>query len=83
MVRRPDGPLPQLAAKMHRVMRGAEEMQNKGQDVRSIQKLMQQVGPLMQQGRIKEAERLVGKALQLVGGDPGRDQGDSPRDGKK
>ena len=49
-------------------------MQRNGQDVSPIQKLMRQVGPLLQQGRADEAERLIVEALKLAGEDPSKDK---------
>jgi hypothetical protein len=83
MVRRPGGPGPRLVAKIQRIQRAAEEMQRKGEDVQPIQTLMQQVGPLLQQGRAAEAEKLILEALRLAGDDPGRRDGESPRDERK
>ena len=72
IVRRPDGPPPQLVEKIQRVERAAQEMQRNAQDVSPIQKLMRQVGPLLQQGRADEAERLIGEALKLSGEYPSK-----------
>ena len=52
-------------------MRAAQQMQQNGQDVLPIQKLMQQVGPLLQQGRTEEAEKLIVEAMKLAGENPG------------
>ena len=49
-----------------RSQRAAEQMQRSGKDVLPIQKLMQQVGPLLQQGKQQEAEKLIDEALKLV-----------------
>jgi spore coat protein CotH len=81
MVRRPDGPPPQLVEKVQRLQRAAEQMQRNGKDVLPIQKLMQQVGPLLQQGRPEEAEKLIIEALKLAGEDLGKEE--SPRDKRK
>ena len=70
MVRPPGGPPPQLAEKIQRVMRAAQQMQQNGKDVQPIQKVMQQVGPLLQQGRTDEAEKLIAEALKLAGEKP-------------
>ena len=67
IVRRQNGPPPQLAERIQRLQRAAQEMQRNGEDVRPIHKLMQQVGPLLQQGRADEAERLIVEALKLAG----------------
>ena len=58
-------------------------MQRNGENVLPIQKLMQQVGPLLQQGRADEAERLIAEALKLAGEGPGRGNEESPRDKRK
>lgn len=79
----PHGPPPQLVEKLQRIQRAAEQMQRSGKDVRPIQKLMQQVGPLLQQGRPEEAEKLVIEALKLAGEDPGKGKEKSPRDERK
>ena len=83
IVRRQHGPPPQLAEKIQRIERAAQEMQRNGEDVLPIQKLMQQVGPLLQQGRADEAERLIAEALKLAGEGPGRGNEESPRDERK
>lgn len=72
IVRRPQGPPPQLIEKLQRIQRAAEQMQRNGKDVQPIQKLMQQVGPLLQQGRMEEAEKRIDEALKLAGADPGK-----------
>jgi spore coat protein H len=83
IVRRKHGPPPQLAERIQRLQRAAQEMQRNGEDVRPIHKLMQQVGPLLQQGRADEAERLIAEALTLADEGPGRGNKESPRDERK
>lgn len=83
IVRRPHGPPPQLVEKIQRIQRAAEQMQRNGKDVLPIQKLMQQVGPLLQQGRLEEAEKRIIEALTLAGEDPRRDKEESTRDERK
>ena len=61
-----DGPPPGLASKIQKIMEGARQMQQKGKDVSSIAKLKQRVGPLLQDGKFAEAEKLVDEALKLV-----------------
>ncbi|MFN0051586.1 MAG: CotH kinase family protein [Planctomycetales bacterium] len=78
MVRRPVGPGPRLAGRIQRIVRAAQDMQRRGEDVLPIQKLMQRVGPLLQQGQVDEAEKLILEALKLAGEDPGADNEDSP-----
>jgi spore coat protein CotH len=63
------GPGPDIAAKVHRLQRAAEALQRRGGDVRPIQKIMQQVGPLLQQGEVEKAEQLLGEALKLAEGE--------------
>jgi len=67
LVRRPAGPSPQLVEKIQRLHRAAKAMAREGKDVAPVQKLMRQVGPLLQQGQAGEAEKLVIEALKLVG----------------
>lgn len=83
IVRQPNGPPPQLVEKVMRLQRAAEAMQRNGKDVLPIQKLMQQIGPLIQQGHLEPAERLVDEALKLAGAAPGKDVKESPRDEPK
>ena len=61
------GPPPQLIGKIQRVMRAAEQMQKNGQDVTPVQRVMERVGPLMQQGKLEEVNRLVDEAHKLTG----------------
>lgn len=67
MSRRPGGPPPELIEKIQRIQRAAEKMQQNGQDMQPLHKLMQQVGPLLQAGKFAEAEKPVGEALKLIG----------------
>jgi spore coat protein H len=67
MTRPPDGPPQQLMAKIQRVQRAAETLQRNGGDLQPIQKLMQQVGPLLQKGQMDKAEKLIDEALKLAG----------------
>ena len=67
MERPPGGPQPQLVEKVQRLQRAAEALQRQGGDVQPIQKLMRQIGPLLQQGHTAEAEKLIAEALKLAG----------------
>ncbi len=78
--RRPDGPPPHLVEKIQRLHRRVQEMQRNGDDVLPIHQLMQHVGPLLQQGRANDAERLVVAALKLAGESPAKGKQESPRD---
>ena len=66
------GPPPQLVENLQRIQQAAEQMQRSGQDARPIQKLMQQAGPLLQQRRPEEAEKLIIEAFKLAGEEPGK-----------
>jgi spore coat protein CotH len=57
----------EFGQKIQRIMRGAQRMQENGKSVAAIQRVMQQVGPLLQAGRMEEAGRLIDQALKLVG----------------
>ena len=63
---RPPGPSPRLMEKLQRLQKAAERMQRAGKDVAPIQRLMEQVGPLLQQGRIDAAEKRIDEALRLT-----------------
>ena len=72
--------LPQLVQKIHRLQRAVEALQRSGGDVQPIQKLMQQVGPLLQQGQVDKAEKLVVEALKLADEKPEHGEAKTPRD---
>ena len=74
----PPGFPPQLAAKIQRMQQGVQQMQKHGQDVAPILKLMQKIGPLLQQGKPAKAEKLVDEALKLVGKEPSNPKKESP-----
>ena len=71
MSRPPGGPPPQLVEKVHRIERAAQQMQQNGKDIAPIQKVIEKVGPLLQQGKMPEAEKLLDQALKLAGEVPG------------
>ncbi len=60
----------ELARKIQRVQRFAQQFAQSGGDVSEIQKLMQRVGPLIQHGQTDEAEDLLDQALKLSGDAP-------------
>lgn len=64
---RPHGVPPQLVAKIQRIQKRAQEMQQNGQDISPIQKVMQRVGPALQKGNLEEAEKFINEALKLIG----------------
>jgi len=45
-------------------------MQQNGEDLAPIHKVLQRVGPLLQQGKANEAEKLIDEALKLAGEKP-------------
>lgn len=67
VVRRPPGPPHQIIQKVQRLQKAVEAQARGGKDVSPIQKMMQKFGPLMQQEKFMEAEKLVNEALQLAG----------------
>lgn len=69
----PGGPPRQLVDKLQRLQRSVQRFQQNGGDMQPIHKLMQQVGPLLQQGKMADAEKLIGEALKLAGEEPGHD----------
>lgn len=71
MSRPPGGPPQQLVEKIHRIERATQQMQKNGKVIVPIQKVMEKVGPLLQKGRMPEAEKLLDEALKLAGEDPG------------
>lgn len=61
-----EGPPPEFVAKVQRFQQAAEQFQRSGGDMRPIQKLMQQVGPHLQQGQLAEAAKLLDEATRLA-----------------
>jgi Heavy-metal resistance len=55
-----------LEGKLHQVQGGVQRWQNDGQDPSSIAELMQEFEPLMKDGKHKEAEALLDRALKLL-----------------
>jgi hypothetical protein len=55
-----------LAEKIQEIQRRAQQMQQNGDDVSEIQKLMKQLAPLIQQSKTKDAEKLIDQALKLT-----------------
>jgi hypothetical protein len=54
-------------------------MQKKGQDVSPIQRLMQKIGPLLQEGKTEEAGKLIDEALKITEENAGREPTESSR----
>ena len=64
---RPQGVPPQLVGKIQRIQKRAEEMSRSGQDIAPIANRMQRVGPLVQGGKLAEAEKILDEVLKLLG----------------
>jgi len=73
------GPPRQLVMKIQRVQQLARQMVRSGKDVSPIQKRMQRVGPLLQQGKSLEAEKVIDEVLKLAGGEAGKPPREPPR----
>jgi Spy/CpxP family protein refolding chaperone len=56
----------QLHEKAERVRAGAEKWQSEGRDPSPIAEIMQQVGPMVQSGKLQEASELLDRALKLL-----------------
>jgi Spy/CpxP family protein refolding chaperone len=65
-----DGAMPaqmkQIQEKAERVRAGAEKWQSEGRDPSPIAEIMQQIGPLMQAGKLEEASEMIDRALKLL-----------------
>jgi Spy/CpxP family protein refolding chaperone len=55
-----------LEGKLHQVQDGAQRWQNDGRDPSSVAEIMQEFEPLMKDGKHKEAEALLDRALKLL-----------------
>ena len=60
----PGGMPPQLAAKVMRIQRVARQRE---QELRAIHRIMQQVGPLVEQQKFDEAEKVLDQVLDVAG----------------
>ncbi len=63
---KPAGPPRELAEKIQVIQQRAERMRQNGQDVSEIQKRMSKLGPLVQQGKIDDANKLLKEVLELT-----------------
>ncbi len=77
---RPFGPPPQLVGKIQLIEQRVREMQQNGQDISPIHQVMQRLGPLLQQGRFAEAERIINEALKLIREKTSEPEKESPYD---
>ncbi len=55
-------------AKMHKVQEGVQRWQNDGRDPSPVGEVMQQFEPLMKQGKFKEADEVLDRALKILNG---------------
>jgi len=60
---------PAIPEKLEKVKTGVERWQNEGRDPSAIAQLMQEFSPLMQEGKFKEAEALLDRALKQLEND--------------
>jgi TolB protein len=61
-----DQPPASLRGKMEQLQEAAQKAQEQGRDLSPVQQIMQEFHPLMQEGKFKEAEALVDRALELL-----------------
>lgn len=59
---------PRLHAKMEKVQAGVQRWADSGRDPSPIGEIMQELEPLMREGKIKEAEAVLDRALKELGG---------------
>lgn len=74
----PQGPPEQLAVKIRQLQEGARKVQKNGVDFAPIENLMRQIGPLLEQQKNQQAEKLVDQALQLIDEELGDALSDCP-----
>lgn len=60
---------PAIPQKMEKVKTGVQKWQDEGRDPSQVGELMQGFEPLMKEGRFKEAEELLNKALRILDGE--------------
>jgi Spy/CpxP family protein refolding chaperone len=60
------GPPPEIQAKMQKLSQAVQQSQKDGRDMSDLHSIMSEFQPLMQQGRFKEAESLLDKAMELL-----------------
>ena len=78
----PPGIPPQLVAKIHQMQRSIQQMQQNGRDISRIHGLLQRIGPLLQQGKPVEAEKIIDEVLKLAGENPAEPAGGMPQEAK-
>ena len=61
-------PMQVVRQKLEKVKGGVEEWQNSGRDPSVIAEIMQEFQPLMKEGKFKEAEGVLDRALKALGG---------------
>ena len=55
-----------LQGKMQKVQENVQRWQNDGRDPSAVAEIMQELEPLMKQGKLKDAEALLDRALKLL-----------------
>ena len=55
-----------LQGKMQKVQENVQRWQNEGRDPSAVAEIMQELEPLMKQGKLKDAEALLDRALKLL-----------------
>ncbi len=55
-----------LQAKMQKIQEGVERWQNDGRDPSAVAEIMQELEPLMKQGKHKDADAVLDRALKLL-----------------
>ncbi len=63
----PEGLAQRIQGKIKKLQEGVQKWQNEGKDPSPIAQLMQQFGPLMHDGKVEEAEKILDKALSELG----------------
>ena len=74
------GPPASLRQKLQKVKAGVDDWQSSGRDPSPVGEIMQQFDPLMKEGRFKEAEEVLDRALKTLSG--GQEQKRENKDAK-
>ena len=65
-IRSPEEVQRMLQGKMQKVQENVQRWQNDGRDPSAVAEIMQELEPLMKQGKLKDAEALLDRALKLL-----------------
>jgi Spy/CpxP family protein refolding chaperone len=63
---RSPGPQQAMKDKLQRFQSGVRRWRDEGRDMSALQPIMEELGPLMQQGKLKEAEPIVDRGLKVL-----------------